>query len=130
MATSGRQAGVEVDGLAELRRNLRRLGEDVADLKAANERAARIVAEAAAARAPRRTGRLAASLRATRAVGRASVLAGGASVPYAGPVHWGWEARHIEPNPFTVEAAEDTQPQWLPVYERELQRLCDRVRGA
>lgn len=126
-----RNAGrVEVVGLAQLRRDLRALGDDLGDLKAANEQAARIVAEASSARAPRRSGRLAASLRPSRSVGRASVIAGGAAVPYAGPVHWGWPARGIEPNPFAAEAAEATQPAWLPVYERELQRACDRVRGA
>lgn len=125
-----RQAGVQVEGLARLRRDLRALGDDLGDLKKANEDAARIVAEAASARAPRRTGRLAASLRPARATGRASVLAGSGAVPYAGPIHWGWAARKIEANPFALEAAEATRPAWLPVYERELQRACDRVKGA
>lgn len=125
-----RRAGVEVEGLAQLRRSLRGLGEDLADLKDANRDAARVVATAAAARAPRRTGRLAASLRPARAAAAASVVAGSAQVPYAGPVHWGWPARHIEGNPFAMQAADATRHVWLPIYERELQRALDRVNGA
>lgn len=129
--TVERRSGVEVLGLARLRRDLRDLGDDLGDLKQANQRAAAIVAERAAARAPRRTGRLAASLRGTRGPSRASILAGSAArVPYAGPIHWGWEARNIEPQPFIAEAVEHTRPAWWPVYERALQAACDKVQGA
>jgi len=120
-------AGVQVEGLRELRRGLRQLGEDTADLKDANAAAAAIVAAAAAVRSPRRTGRLAASLKGNRAVGRATVRAGGAAVPYAGPIHWGWPARHIDGQPFVVDAAQDTQPVWLPAYEQSVARAVDRV---
>lgn len=120
-------AGVRVEGLRELRRGLRQLGEDTADLKEANAAAAAIVASAAAARAPRRTGRLAATVKGNRAVGRATVRGGGARVPYAGPVHWGWPARHIDGQPFVVDAAQATEPVWLPAYQQALDRAVDRV---
>ena len=124
------QAGVRVQGLRELQRSLRRLQADTADLKTANATAAATVAAAAQLRAPRRTGRLAASVRGNRAAGRAQVRGGGARVPYAGPVHYGWPARGIEPQPFVIDAAQATEHVWLPAYQRALTDAVAKVRGA
>lgn len=115
----------QVEGLAELRRELKRLGVGVQDLKAANQRAAEVVL--GAARPPRKSGRLASSGRAGRGESKAVVTFGGATVPYARPIHWGWPARNIEPHPFALEAAEDTEPQWLDVYRQELDELVEQV---
>lgn len=122
-------SGVSVVGLARLRRDLKAAGADLADLKEANARAGSIVQTAAAARAPRRSGRLAGSGRASRTVGRVSVMFGGARVPYAGPVHWGWAARGIEPNPFIPDAAQATEPLWLAAYAADLDRLAGSLDG-
>lgn len=122
-------ARVEVDGLGKLRRELRKLPEQTADLKDANARVSSLVAATAAGRAPQRTGRLAASVRGNRAVGRATVSAGGASLPYGGPIHYGWPAHGIEAQPFISEAAEDTEPVWLPMYESDVQRVVDALGG-
>lgn len=125
-------AQVRVVGAAQLRRTMRRAGRDLTDLKRANQAAAQIVARLARqpGRAPRRTGRLAGTVRGNRAVGRATVLAGGAAVPYAGPVHWGWESRNIEPNPWISEAAQESEPVWLGQYEQDVQRVLDTIKGA
>lgn len=120
-------AFVTVDGLGQLRRQLRRLEVDTADLKAANAAVAATVASAAAARAPRLTGRLAASVRGNRAVGRAQVKAGSAATAYAGPIHYGWPARGIEARPFVIDAAEATEATWLPVYQAALERVVDQL---
>lgn len=125
-----RQGTVQVEGLGQLRRQLRALGDDLADLKQANAAVSAFIAPAAAARAPRRTGRLAASVRGTRAAGGATVAAGGASVPYAGPVHWGWPSRHIDAQPFIRDTALATESAWLPIYEAELARLTEKVNTA
>lgn len=120
---------IRVEGLGRLRRDLRRLGGDVDDLKDANAAAARLVAAEAARRAPRVSGKLAGTLRGNRAAGKATVAAGRASVPYAGPIHWGWAARGIEANPFVVDAAQATESTWLPLYDANLQDLTDRING-
>ena len=57
-------------------------------------------------------------------------MAGGAKVPYAGPIHWGWPDRNIEPHPFIADTAGETEQTWLPIYEQDLQRICDSVKGA
>ncbi len=121
------RAVLHVEGMPAVRRKLRALGDDLVDLKEANARAAAIVATAAAARAPKRTGRLAASIRGNRAVGRAEVKAGGARVPYAGPVHWGWPARGITAQPFAAEAAQQTEHVWLPAYAEDVARVVDKL---
>lgn len=131
MATtrSGTAGAVRIDGLRRLRRDFKALIGDLSDFKAANAKALAVIVPAASARAPRRSGRLAASIRGNRAANRATVLAGGASLPYAGPIHWGWPARHIEAQPFAADAAADTQPTWLPAYEADVQTAITRIAG-
>lgn len=120
---------VRVEGARELRRTLKRAGDDMADLKDANNRAAAIVAQWASVTAPRRTGALGMSVRPNRAVGRARVTGGSAAVPYAGPIHWGWPRRGIAAQPFIAEAAVATQPAWEPAYRDDVQKVLDRVKG-
>lgn len=121
---------VRVDGLRRLGRDLRRIGpEAIENLKRANAAAAALVASAASSRAPRRTGRLASSVRGNRAANRAVVSAGSAALPYAGPIHYGWPARSIEPQPFVIDAAQATEPAWLPLYAADVDRALDVVRG-
>jgi hypothetical protein len=125
----GSSVTVRVDGLRRLNRDLRKFAGDASDLKAANAAASATVATAASARAPRRSGRLAASVRGTKRVGGARVLAGGAVVPYAGPVHYGWPARDIDGQPFVIDAAQATEPVWLAAYAADLDRAAGRVAG-
>lgn len=120
-------AQVRVEGLPQLRRTFRKLEADTADLKDANAAAAAMVASAASARAPRRTGALASSTRGNRALSRATVSAGGAALPYAGPIHWGWPSRGIAGQPFIVDAAQATEAAWLPVYQAGLEKAVDNA---
>lgn len=121
---------VRVDGLRRLGRDLRKIGpQALENLKRANAAAASTVAAAASARAPRRSGALAGSLRGNAAAGRATVSAGGARLPYAGPIHYGWPAHKIEPQPFIIDAAQATEPVWLPMYAADVDKALDVVRG-
>ncbi|MGY4645887.1 hypothetical protein [Cellulomonas sp. URHB0016] len=119
-----------VHGGRELRRTFKEAGQDLSDLKAVNKRVGDVIADAARSRAPIRTGRLAASLRPAAAAAKVTVRAGGSSLRYAGPIHWGWPAHHIAANPFISEAATSTEPTWLELYFRELQDIVDGVKGA
>lgn len=122
--------GVRVDGARKLRATLTRAGVAMEDMKAANAAVAAMVATGAAKRAPRRSGRLAGSVRGNRAKGRATVLSGRASVPYAGPIHWGWPARNIAANPFMSDAAIELEPVWVARYTREVENIINQVEGA
>lgn len=126
MATT--QAGVRVDGLRKLRRDLRQLPEGMADLKEANQRAGQVVVQAA--RPPvGKSRKLGQAGRASRAAGRVSILWGGARVPYAGPIHWGWPARGIEAQPFVVDAAQRTEAIWLEAYLADVDAALQPLYG-
>lgn len=122
-------AGIRVEGASNLRRTMRRAGEDLGDLKEAHQAAAAIAGGRARADAPRRSGRLAANVRWSGAATSATIRAGGARVPYAGPIHWGWPRRHIGAHPFITDAAVSTEPQWSSVYEAAVGRILDRIKG-
>jgi hypothetical protein len=123
------QPGVRVEGAANLARTLRRAGHSLEDLKDANQEVAQFVVDRADSKAPRRTGTLAGSARPSRAAGRARVLAGRASVPYAGPIHWGWEARGIDPQPWIHETALDNQTQIESLYLAAIDQVLAQVEG-
>jgi hypothetical protein len=118
-------AQIRITGARELTRAMREAGEELDDLKAANTAAASIVLNAA--NPPRRTGRLAASGRASRARARARVTY---SKVYAAPIHWGWPRRGIEGNPWLSRAAQSTEPVWRATYVQALNQIVDRVNGA
>jgi hypothetical protein len=121
---------VNVVGLAELTRTMRKAGKDISELKDAHTAAATIVAERASQLAPRRSGALAGSIRPAKQAARARVNVGGGRIKYANPIHWGWPARNIAPSLFLTDAAEQTKAEWLEQYERDIQQALDAVRGA
>lgn len=122
-----------------LRATLRRAGGDLQDLRAANRRAVETVRPVAAALAPRRTGRLAATIRVGATVRAGILRAGRKTVPYAGAVHWGWATRPnpakgvrggpIRPHPFMTRAAQATEPVWVPIYQAEIVSALRAVKG-
>lgn len=118
---------VKLVGGRQLTAALLRAGDDLADLRQANAAIARTIAERAQTMAPRRTGRLAASVRAGVDVSAAVVTAGGPATRYAGVVHWGWPRHHIRPNPFASKAAVDTESLWVEQYRLATQHLLDRA---
>jgi hypothetical protein len=98
------QSGVYVRtrGLARLSRSLNKAGADSQDLKQLMREIGMLVVNAA--QPPVLTGRLAASMRAGNSKTKAVVRAGGARVPYAPVIHYGWRDRNIEPQPFFITA--------------------------
>lgn len=121
---------ITVAGGRQLRATMRRAGVELTDLTDANRAVASTVATAAAPSTPRRTGRLAASVRPGATQTQAIVRAGGAALPYALPIHWGWPRRHITAQPWLSRAAQDTEPGWLPIYQTAIDRIIDKIRSA
>lgn len=93
---------VRVEGLGQTLRKMSKAGADAQDMKDLMHSIGMLVVNAAAP--PHLSGALAGSLRAGRGKTKAVVRAGGARVPYAGVVHYGWPARGIAPNPFILNA--------------------------
>jgi hypothetical protein len=51
-------------------------------------------------------------------------------VPYAGPIHWGWPARHIKAQPWLADTAASTQSTWEGTYLSALEHIIDSIEGA
>lgn len=119
---------VQVKGARELRRSLKKAEGDLNAMKDAHEKVSRMVAALAQASAPKRSGRLASSIRGTRQQSRAVVKAGGRKAPYAVFVHWGTTT--MTANPWVSAAAQGSEPRWLPIYKADVDKALERVKGA
>lgn len=120
-------AGVRVTGLNETVRALQRLGVEVDDIKDVMADIAAEGAKLAAQKAPRRSGRLATTVRGNRAKGKAVVTAGKAKVPYAGAINYGWQRRGIKGSFFMQKADEALAPIAVQKLEAGIDRLINGV---
>lgn len=113
----GADVSVEVEGLAEVRKALRRAAPELRkdmnrDLRSVGDD----VLETARGLAPARSERLRRSLKVVIARDGVAIQAGRAKVPYAGPIHFGWPGRPnkakrwrggpIAPQPFLYDAVD------------------------
>lgn len=115
-----------IDGDKQLVATLGKAITDLGDLGESGQRAAALIVNAARGRAPRRTGALAGSVSVGQVTG--TVATAQATVRYGGFVHWG--TRHMAAQPFLSDAATSTEGAWLPLYETQVARAVDQVRGA
>ena len=114
----------EILGLREVQRDLNKLGDDTKnEMKDTHKAAAEVVVMGAKRLVPYRTGALAASIRALATKSSGRVRAGSASVPYAGPIHFGWPARAIKPNPFIYDALDDRRDDIRELYDERIDEL-------
>lgn len=118
---------VRLRGVGRLQRTLGHAIKELEDMAHANQEAASVIAAAASTRAPRVTGALASSLAARRTKARGEVTS---SVPYAIVINYGYPPHNISPSGFIERAADETQDQWVGVYDTDLQRIANTVQGA
>jgi hypothetical protein len=124
VATAGFFGGTNVVGATELRRAVHDISDGLDhDMTPVNRAMANIWLPAARSAAPMATGALASSLTVGVAADRATI---GSDLPYAGPIHWGWPARAIDPNTFLVDSARATEDRWTDAYSNGVQDLIDR----
>ncbi len=116
------EGGVEVRGLAELQAGLREVMAALQDLQVVQEIAAD-AADLAASFAPRRSGKLRASIKGNKSKNKATVKAGSARVPYAAAVNFGWPARNIAPRLFMQRADEVFKPRLPGLLQDAINRL-------
>lgn len=131
MAANG--AAVEVHGARELRRSLRKAGADMKQMREVNKAAGEIVGRASHQRAPVSTlgkkQHLRDTIRVFATQTRARIRLGAKAVPYAAPIHWGWPKRGIKANPWVSEAAQNTEPAWLRLYEHHVNKILNQIEG-
>lgn len=116
------QETIRVEGLREVVRDLQKLGTEAKDLKDAFKGIGNLVADEAKSLAPKLSGALAGSIKASNTKNKSDVRAGGAKIPYAGVIHYGWPAHGIEPHSFLTTAAGNKQ-------REVVERLDDELHG-
>ena len=99
--------------------------------------AAQTVATAARPKVPQRSGKLAKTVKARSSTKRGWVTAGGAGVPYAGPIHFGWPSRPnamkewrggpIAPNPFLYDALDERRGEVEDAFYKGVMEVVDKV---
>lgn len=122
-----------IKGGKELRRSLRRAGLDMKELTSINRQAAAVVLPVAKANAPigpAKGGHIRNTMRVGATQRRGEIRAGNKSKPYGPILQWGWRAKGLSPRTWVIEAAQQTEPTWLALYERELLKVLDKVKGA
>ena len=119
------QPGVKIEGARELRKAARDIGgpEGRKAIRQSHKKIADVVTPTARRDVPVRNGKLKASIRPAGTLSKAEVRAGGARVPYAGPIHGGWPARNIAPNPFLTDAVSERYRDVIETLEAEYERL-------
>jgi hypothetical protein len=134
---------IEVEGIPELRRQLKRAEDGTQDaIKTANKSAAEKVVRSALPNVPVRSGRLKASVRSLASQTSGRAVAGKARVPYAAAIHWGEGSgninfqtggsvrrknRNVRGRPFLWEAADRMLGQVVEEYEGEIDQLLNRT---
>jgi len=126
-------AAVQIEGLDQMRKQLRQAGADMADMKEINSQVAGVILPVGKTTAPvsPEPGRhLFQTVRAGATKTQAVIRAGNnTTVPYANPIHWGWYRRNIKPNPWLSRAAQSTEPRWFQLYVAGIDRILDKIKG-
>jgi hypothetical protein len=126
---AGTKPGIEVEGGPQLRKAFRRLGERAGDLKALHGSIGQMVADTARTIVPigdDEGGHLQDTIKASRRQTGASVSAGSRVMPYAGPIHFGWRSRNIEPQPFLYDALDDRRDDIVSKYRGGVDAMVRR----
>lgn len=126
--------GIKVEGLKDALKALQAIGVPTAEVSAASQQAAEIVASTSRTLVPVRSGRLRASIRSKKQARKVLVSAGNnTTVPYANPIHWGWFydknnfiKKNILPNPFFSKALGITREQVYRTYFENINKLFNR----
>ena len=126
----GVQGGIKVEGLSALQRDLRSFGGDLdlnkAEFLETNRKVAELVIEGSKRFVPVLSGALAESIRQASTKKSAKVRVGNAPVPYAGPIHFGWPARRIKPQPFIYDAIDGRRAEVAMLYAQRLTEIQNR----
>lgn len=119
------QSGIKIQGLREISRALNNIGVPKTAIKEAAKESAELVLNEAKSLVPVRSGKLRNSIRlGATAAGKVTIRAGGARVPYANPIHWGWFKRNIKPQPFFSNALGYTREE---IYRNYLGKMSELI---
>jgi len=119
---------IRIEGMKQIRATLKELESDLKrEPQRINKEAAVLVADTARSQTtPRRSGRLAASVKPGASGARAFVKS---SLVYSAVIHFGWPHHHIKPNPYLYKALDSRIDDVYALYEKRVAELVDKVRG-
>lgn len=126
---------ITVEGGRQLRATMRRAGMDMQRMKDAHAATARVAQQGITAKAPKKTGAMASTIRSSGTMSYAVVRAGFKSRPYAGPNNWGWPANaggirgSFGGEHWMYAGARATESAWVAVYAAEVQKIANTIRG-
>jgi hypothetical protein len=128
------ESGLKVVGLSDALRALKTIGVPAAEVSAASQEAADIVASSARTLVPVRSGALRSTIRSKKQARKVLVSAGNnTKVPYANAIHWGWfydrnnfVQKNIMPNPFFSRALGITREEVYKTYFENINKLYNR----
>lgn len=126
-ATGGRGA-LRIEGLRDTQKALRQASKESRDeMKETHRKAGELVIGEAKRFVPVVTGALLASLKSVPTLRQGRVRVGDASVPYAGPIHFGWPANNIRPNPFIYDALDARADAVRQLYEDRINAINEKL---
>lgn len=94
-SSAARFVRLEMEGLASLQQSMKKAGAQAAELAGANQAVVDLIASSAKREVPVRSGKLKQSIHGTATQRVGTLIAGASSVPYAGPIHFGWATRGL-----------------------------------
>jgi phage gpG-like protein len=121
---------ITVQGADVLARTLQSAGRQLQDWSSVNAAAAARVAQDAASRAPRRTGRLAASIRPSSDKTSGLIAAGGGGIAYAKVQEYGNPRHNIAAQPYLRPAFADLRDALIGMYDDHMKQTLGQVKGA
>jgi hypothetical protein len=137
----GAPGAVKIEGLSAVQRDLRRMESDLDLVKGefleTNRKVAEVVIEGSKKYVPVLSGALAQSIRDASTKKSAKIRVGssgrgrgkasyGGVVEYAGPIHFGWPARYIKPQPFIYEATDQRKSEVSKLYAERITQIRNK----
>lgn len=118
---------VEIDGLRQVQKALKDVSQESRDdMKETHRQAGQIIVDAAQPLIPVQSGGLLASIKSAPIQRQGRVRLGSAAIPYAGPIHFGWPARNITPNPFIYDVLDGRRAEVSRLYEQRIDEIIKK----
>lgn len=115
---------IEIDGLRQVQKALKDVSQESRDdMKETHRQAGQIIVDAAQPLIPVQSGGLLASIKSAPIQRQGRVRLGSAAILYAGPIHFGWPAQNISPNPFIYDVLDGRRGEVSKLYEERLDEI-------
>lgn len=113
-------------GVNEVKASLDKLEEGIRENIELNKELSDTLSQKASAMAPRLTGALASSVVGNPSAQKAQIVAGSASVPYAGVIEYGWPNKNIKAQPYLVPAVNNNMGYIIQKYEDSIKDIVKK----